>query len=64
MVLKFRTVRAGLEAWHFVEDCPFWPAIDFVEKLDAPAIAELCEKCIELSATRFTDIQRPRRTAL
>jgi hypothetical protein len=53
-----------MEEWHFVEDCPGWPAIDFIESLDAPAIAELCEKCIELSARRFADVTRPRRTAL
>jgi hypothetical protein len=55
MQLKFRTIRAGLEDWHFVENCPQWPAADFVEKLDAPPIAQLCEKCIELSASRFVE---------
>ena len=60
MQLKFRTMRAGMmEEWHFSERCPHWPAEDFVEQLGTPPIAQLCEKCIELSALRFVDARRP-----
>ena len=55
MQFKFRTVRVGMEEWHFNEKCLQWPAGDFIEKLDAPPISQLCEKCIELSASRFVD---------
>jgi hypothetical protein len=44
-----------MEEWHFNEKCLQWPAEDFIEKLDAPPISQLCEKCIELSAARFVD---------
>lgn len=52
---KFRTPRAEMEDWHFVEACPRWPAADFIEQLAMPPVAALCEKCIELSAARFVD---------
>jgi hypothetical protein len=64
MLPKFRTARAAMEDWHFIENCPHWPAVDFVEKLEAPPIAALCEKCIELSARRFVENLRPRRTSV
>jgi hypothetical protein len=63
MQLTFRKIRASLEEWHFMRGCSEWPEADFAEQLATPPIAEICEKCIALSAAQFSAAEYRRERA-
>jgi hypothetical protein len=35
----------GAETWHWCENCPDWPRVDFEQRLGPPGIGQLCAEC-------------------
>ena len=50
--MPYRKDTAAVSDWHFREDCPLWPAVNYVE-LNAPILDEcerICSECVKLES--------------